>query len=181
MHKQLQELPWSGISEYQRQDVSMKREYVRLLRNSNFKLNYASTRICILLVFLEVKSPQAHLLPSASQFYVSSFISTFRFFSSEVSYATHFCLHGYCSRRDFAQKAKSRGGTPVACVAGVWKGREREGKGSFVKGSFRCERRRGAREEGGRETSSLLPRAWSRALIPFSFPFERLPRRLVFQ
>ena len=60
--------------------VSMKREYVRLLRNSNFKLNYASTRICILLVFLEVKSPQAHLLPSASQFYVSSFISTFRFF-----------------------------------------------------------------------------------------------------
>ena len=26
--------------------------------------------------------------------------------------------------------------------------------------------------------SSLLPRAWSRALIPFPFPFERLPRRL---
>ena len=26
--------------------------------------------------------------------------------------------------------------------------------------------------------SSLLPRAWSRALIPFLFPFERLPRRL---
>ena len=25
---------------------------------------------------------------------------------------------------------------------------------------------------------SLLPRAWSRALIPFPFPFERLPRRL---
>ena len=24
----------------------------------------------------------------------------------------------------------------------------------------------------------LLPRAWSRALIPFPFPFERLPRRL---
>ena len=161
-------------------------------RNSNFKLNKASTRICILLVFLEVKSPQAHLLPSASQFYVSSFISTFRFFFSEVSYATHFCLHGYCSRRDFAQKAKSRGGTPVACVAGVWKGREREGngkgkgreregKGSFVKGSFRRERRRGAREEGGRKTSSLLPRAWSRVLIPFPFPFERLPRRLVLQ
>ena len=58
----------------------MKREYVRLLRNSNFKLNYANTRICILLVFLEVKSPQALLLPSASQFYVSSFISTSVFF-----------------------------------------------------------------------------------------------------
>ena len=27
--------------------------------------------------------------------------------------------------------------------------------------------------------SSLLPRAWSRALIPFPFPFERLPLRLV--
>ena len=26
--------------------------------------------------------------------------------------------------------------------------------------------------------SSLLPRAWSRVLIPFPFPFERLPRRL---
>ena len=27
--------------------------------------------------------------------------------------------------------------------------------------------------------SSLLPRAWSRALIPFPFLFERLPRRLL--
>ena len=26
--------------------------------------------------------------------------------------------------------------------------------------------------------SSLLPHTWSRALIPFPFPFERLPRRL---
>ena len=26
--------------------------------------------------------------------------------------------------------------------------------------------------------SSLLPRAWPRALPPFPFPFERLPRRL---
>ena len=26
--------------------------------------------------------------------------------------------------------------------------------------------------------SSLLPRAWSRAQIPFLFPFENLPRRL---
>ena len=26
--------------------------------------------------------------------------------------------------------------------------------------------------------SSLLPRAWYRALTPFPFPFERLPRRL---
>ena len=37
------------------------REYVRLLRNSNLKLNSESTRICILLVFLEVKSPR-HIL-----------------------------------------------------------------------------------------------------------------------
>ena len=28
--------------------------------------------------------------------------------------------------------------------------------------------------------SSLLPRGWSRALIPFPFPFDRLPRRLEF-
>ena len=26
---------------------------------------------------------------------------------------------------------------------------------------------------------ALLPRAWSRALLPFPFRFERLPRRLV--
>ena len=82
---------------YQRQDVSMKREYLRLLRNANFKLNYANTRICILLVFLEVKSPQAHFPPSALQFYVFSFISTFRFFFLSLSYATHFCHHGYRS------------------------------------------------------------------------------------
>ena len=39
----------------------------------------------------------------------------------------------------------------------------------------------GARErarEKEKEPSSLLPRAWSRALIPFPFPFERLPLRL---
>ena len=29
--------------------------------------------------------------------------------------------------------------------------------------------------------SSLLPRAWSRALIPFPFPFERLSRRLALE
>ena len=28
------------------------------------------------------------------------------------------------------------------------------------------------------QSSTLLPRAWSRALIPFPFPFEPLPRRL---
>ena len=79
----------------QRQDVSMKREYVRLLRNANLKLNHASIRICILLVFLKVKSPQAHLLPSVSQFHNFSF---FRLpFFSEVSCATHFCRHGYRS------------------------------------------------------------------------------------
>ena len=56
----------------------IQREYVRLLRNANLKLNSDSTWICILLVFLEVKSPQAHL-PSASEFHVVSFNSTFRF------------------------------------------------------------------------------------------------------
>ena len=45
------------------------REYVRLLQNANLKLNSDSTRICILLVFLEVKLPQAHL-PLASLFQV---------------------------------------------------------------------------------------------------------------
>ena len=54
--------------------------------------------------------------------------------------------------------------TSVACVAGVERGR-----GNFF----------GAREgESSPFSSSLLPRAWSRALIPFPFPFERLPRRL---
>ena len=53
--------------------------------------------------------------------------------------------------------------TSVACVAGV----ERE-KGNFF-----------AREgESYPSPSSLLPPAWSRALIPFPSPFERLPRRL---
>ena len=42
----------------------------------------------------------------------------------------------------------------------AWQAFEREGKGGFGKGSFRRERNaRGA-------------------LIPFPFPFERLPRRL---
>ena len=54
-------------------------ECVRLLRNVNLKLNADSTRICIPLVFLEVKLPQAHL-PSASLFlFFFPFISTFRF------------------------------------------------------------------------------------------------------
>ena len=44
----------------------------------------------------------------------------------------------------------------VAYVAGV-----KRGRGNL-----------GAQERVG------LPRAWSRALIPFAFPFERLPRRL---
>ena len=34
------------------------------------------------------------------------------------------------------------------------------------------------RKERNAFPSSLLPRAWSRALIPFPFPFESLPRRL---
>ena len=58
------------------------------------------------------------------------------------------------------------------------RGRQLKGKGKGVLGARET---RGAREEGGRETpfpSSLLPHAWSRALIPFPSPFERLPRRL---
>ena len=45
-------------------------------------------------------------------------------------------------------------------IALRWQAFERAGKGSFGKRSFRRERN------------------WSRALIPFPFPFERLPRRL---
>ena len=48
------------------------REYVRLLRNADLKLNSESTRICILLVFLEVKSPQVHP-PPALHFHVFFF------------------------------------------------------------------------------------------------------------
>ena len=59
--------------------------------------------------------------------------------------------------RLFAQQASDA----LARVAGVKRGRGRGNLGA-----------RGKQE-------SLLPRAWSRALIPFPFPFERLPRRLV--
>ena len=54
----------------------------------------------------------------------------------------------------------------VTCVTGVKRGRGR--------------RNLGARERVGHSPppSSLLPRASSRALIPFPFLFERLPRRL---
>ena len=169
----------------------MKREYVRLLRNSNFKLNYASTRICILLVFLEVKSPQAHLLPSASQFYVSSFISTFRFFffRSELCHPLlspwlllpqGFRPEGEIPRR-YSSSLRGRR------LKGKGKGRKREGKGkgkgALWKGVLGAKEGEGrARKEGGKPPpSSLLPRAWSRVLIPFPFPFERLPRRLVLQ
>ena len=48
------------------------------------------------------------------------------------------------------------------------RGRRWKGKG---KGEF-------ARARGRKLPSSLLPRAWCRALISFPFPFERLPRRL---
>ena len=57
----------------------------------------------------------------------------------------------------------------VACVAGVERGRRRVNWGA----------REGERKGKERSfPSSLLPRAWSRDLIPFPFPFERLPRRL---
>ena len=36
----------------------IQREYVRLFRNANLKLNSDSTRICILLVLLKVNSPR---------------------------------------------------------------------------------------------------------------------------
>ena len=58
-------LEFCGIPKARR----IQREYVRSLRDANLKLNSDSTRICILLVFLEVKLPQAHL-PSASHFHV---------------------------------------------------------------------------------------------------------------
>ena len=50
----------------------------------------------------------------------------------------------------------------IACVAGV-----KRRKGEF-----------GRAREKGKLPSFLLSRAWSRAVIPFPFPFERLPRRL---
>ena len=58
-----------------------------------------------------------------------------------------------------------------ACVQAF----ERDGKGSF-----RRERnaRGHARREERKPVPLGLPRAWSCALIPFTFPFERLPRRL---
>ena len=49
---------------------------------------------------------------------------------------------------------------------------------------YGAKRDRDEQERLGKEVSllpppsSLLPRAWSRALIPFPFPFECLPRRL---
>ena len=60
------------------------------------------------------------------------------------------------------------------------RGRRLKGKGKGVlgKGVLGARETRGAHEEGGRVPSSLLPRAWSRALILFPFPFKRLPRRL---
>ena len=58
-----------GLAFYRIRKVRrIQREYVLLLRNANLNLNCDSTR-CILLVLLEVKSPQLHLL-SASHFYV---------------------------------------------------------------------------------------------------------------
>ena len=61
-----------GLAFYRIRKVRrIQREYVLLLRNANLNLNCDSTR-CILQVFLEVESPQAHL-PSASHFYVFFF------------------------------------------------------------------------------------------------------------
>ena len=58
-----------GLAFYRIRKVRrIQREYVLLLRNANLNLNCDSTW-CILLVLLEVKSPQLHLL-SSSHFYV---------------------------------------------------------------------------------------------------------------
>ena len=54
---------------------------------------------------------------------------------------------------------KKRSEERLACVAGVKRGR---GRGNL----------------GARELVGLLIRAWSRALFPFPFPLERLPRGL---
>jgi len=56
----------------------------------------------------------------------------------------------------------------IDSLAGVKRGRGRGNLGA-----------RGRKERN--LPSSLLPRATSRALIPFPFPFERLPRRLVYR
>ena len=56
----------------------------------------------------------------------------------------------------------------LACVAGVWNGRERE----FWEREFQAWEKREGR-------ARKQTRAWSRALIPFPFPFQRLPRRLI--
>ena len=60
----------------------------------------------------------------------------------------------------------------VACVAGVWKGRER---------GFWARETRGAREAEGKEGNPPSSRASRVSLAPktpFPFPFKRLPRRL---
>ena len=59
-------------------------------------------------------------------------------------------------------------GGRLAYVAGVIRGRGNLGARECV----------GRPREKGTFPFSILPRAWSRALIPFTFPFERLPRRL---
>ena len=67
------------------------------------------------------------------------------------------------------------------------RGRRLKGKGKGVlgKGVLDARETRGAREEGGRETSlpplpSLLerPSRFAFCVSPFPFPFKRLPRRL---
>ena len=81
----------------------MPREYVHLFRNGNLKSNSESTRICILLVILEGKSPQTHP-PPASHFHVLfSFNSTFCFailrcFKPVETFhfaLRHVCLHSH--------------------------------------------------------------------------------------
>ena len=80
----------------------MQQECVRVLRNANLKLN-SDSKWCILLFFLEVKSPQPHLLPSAPHFYVFSFNSIFLFailscFNPNETFHLafcHVCLHSH--------------------------------------------------------------------------------------
>ena len=75
-------------------------EYVRLFLNANLKLNSDSTQICIILVFLKVKSPR-HIFLQLHIFLFFPFNSTFLFailscFNSAGTFHFvfgHICLH----------------------------------------------------------------------------------------
>ena len=76
----------------------IQQEYVRLFRKANLKLNSDSTRICILLVFLEAKSPRHIFLQlDISMFFFLSippFFLLFQFVLTPLKHSTRFppCL-----------------------------------------------------------------------------------------